>query len=97
MNIKTLALGSLLGALLLTGCSDSNNNGGIIGGPTLAPPVAVNDAFSGRGNAQINGNVLTNDTPNTATISAHTAPGHGTVVLNADGSLTYTPSSGFQG
>ena len=102
MNFKTkLALGTLVGSLLLSGCSDDNNNGGIIGGPFLVAPTAVNDAYSSRGNAQITPaasvGVLANDTPNTGVISAHTAPGHGTLVLNADGSFTYTPTSGFQG
>ena len=105
MNIKTLALGSLLGALLLTGCSDNGNNstynppnnGGISGGPYLVAPVAVDDAFSGRGNSQITGNVLTNDVANGSPISSHTPPGHGTLVLNADGSFTYTPTTGFIG
>ncbi|RFM31929.1 Ig-like domain-containing protein, partial [Chitinophaga silvisoli] len=46
------------------------------------------------------GNVLTNDTDpegNALTASLITAPVHGTVVLNADGSFTYTPNKDFNG
>lgn len=105
MNIKTLALGSLLGALLLTGCSDDDNkntptypNGGSGGNSTtVIAPVAVADSFTGRANAQINGNVFANDTLNSATLTAHTAPGHGAVAIGSDGSFTYTPTTGFLG
>ena len=64
------------------------------------PPVANNDTFNGAYNAPINGNVLTNDTdPNGDTLSASltTGPAHGTVVLNPNGTFTYTPTSGFSG
>ena len=66
--------------------------------PTPQPlPLAVADSLTGRANAQITGNVLTNDTLSGAAISAHTDPAHGTLVLNADGSFVYTPTTSFQG
>lgn len=65
-------------------------------------PVAVDDVFSGYKNAQITGNVLSNDTDGDGdTLSAQaqtivTAEG-GNVVLNANGSFVYTPKAGFYG
>ncbi|WP_218136715.1 esterase-like activity of phytase family protein [Actinacidiphila guanduensis] len=52
------------------------------------------DTFSGRGT--VTGNVLRNDAGATAVVR-HTAPGHGSVAVNADGTFTYTPSAGFKG
>ena len=65
-------------------------------------PVAQDDAFTGDEDAQIIGNVLTNDTdPDSDSLSAvpatiATAQG-GTVDLLADGSFTYTPAANFNG
>jgi hypothetical protein len=52
------------------------------------------DTFSGHGT--VTGNVLRNDAGATAVVR-HTAPGHGSVAVNADGTFTYTPSAGFKG
>jgi len=44
--------------------------------------------------------VLANDTDpdgDTLTVTSNTAPGHGTVTQNSDGSLTYTPNANFCG
>ncbi|WP_119080383.1 Ig-like domain-containing protein [Chitinophaga alhagiae] len=56
------------------------------------PPFAVND-YTQRDTYIMTGNVLTNDRDpdgNALTASLVTAPVNGTVVLNADGSFTYT-------
>ncbi|RFM32317.1 tandem-95 repeat protein, partial [Chitinophaga silvisoli] len=63
-------------------------------------PVAVNDAVTVNEDTDAIGNVLTNDTDpegDALTASLVTAPVHGTVVLNADGSFTYTPNQDFNG
>ena len=63
-------------------------------------PIAVNDTIAVTGNTPATGNVLTNDSDpegNALTASLVTAPVHGTVVLNADGSFTYTPNANFSG
>jgi len=52
------------------------------------------DAFSGHG--RITGNVLRNDHGATAVVRS-TQPGHGSVVVAADGSFSYTPKAGFTG
>ena len=65
-------------------------------------PVAQDDTFAGDEDAQIIGNVLTNDTdPDGDSLSAvpatiTTAQG-GSVDLLADGSFTYTPAANFNG
>ena len=66
----------------------------------LSPPITVNDSYTASAGVTLNiaaPGVLSNDTINSATISAHTAPTHGTLTLNADGSFAYTPTSGYTG
>jgi CSLREA domain-containing protein len=66
-------------------------------------PVAVGDAYSAVTNGQLNVSppgVLGNDSdadgdPITAVLDA--SPAHGTVLLNPDGSFTYTPNLGYSG
>ncbi len=48
-------------------------------------------------NIAISGNLLTNDTGYSLTVTANTSPSNGTVSINADGSFTYTPNLGFNG
>ncbi|WP_433891157.1 esterase-like activity of phytase family protein [Streptomyces sp. CA-111067] len=52
------------------------------------------DSFSGHGT--VTGNVMRNDRGATAVVR-HTDPSHGTATVDADGSFTYTPASGFKG
>jgi gliding motility-associated-like protein len=63
-------------------------------------PEAVDDEVDVQGGAPANGNVLDNDTDvegNALTASLVTAPVNGTVILNANGSFTYTPNSNYNG
>lgn len=66
-------------------------------------PTVVNDAFSTSTARTVNAasGVLANDVPGsldgTLTATILTTPANGTLVLNADGSFTYTPNSGFLG
>ncbi|GAA4212622.1 hypothetical protein GCM10022289_43730 [Pedobacter jeongneungensis] len=52
-------------------------------------------------NAPVNINILANDQPNNqAALSSYTVPAssaHGTIVKNANGTVTYTPNSGYYG
>jgi hypothetical protein len=68
------------------------------------PPIANLDVVTTIANTPITTNVLANDKPsnigvslNPASIVIATQPKNGTVVVNADGTLTYTPSNGFDG
>jgi VCBS repeat-containing protein len=64
------------------------------------PPVGVDDEGSGAEDTAITGNVLDNDTDaNADLLTAVVAglPAHGTLVLAADGSFTYTPNANFSG
>ncbi|WP_238944420.1 Ig-like domain-containing protein [Sandaracinomonas limnophila] len=73
--------------------------------PATAAPTttAADDAASTKGNVPATGNVLRNDAstdPNavlTVTPQSTTIPGKGTIVMNADGSYTFTPAPGFTG
>jgi VCBS repeat-containing protein len=66
------------------------------------PPVAANDTGTGSEGGTIAGNVLTNDhDPDgdalTVVTTPVSAPAHGSLVLNADGSYVYTPQSNYYG
>ena len=62
---------------------------------------AVNDSYSSNTISNVSGNVLTNDIfpADNETYSAVlvSAPTEGTLVLNADGTFTYTPIAGYTG
>jgi large repetitive protein len=61
-------------------------------------PVATTDAASTPANTPLSGTtVLANDTGTTLTVTAHTAPLHGTLSIAADGTYLYTPTSGYSG
>jgi VCBS repeat-containing protein len=65
------------------------------------PPVAADDSVMTNQNTAVGGNVLTNDSdpvegsPLTAVLQS--GPAHGTVVLNANGTFTYTPVATYYG
>jgi VCBS repeat-containing protein len=65
-------------------------------------PVANNDTFTTALETPVSGNVLANDTDVDSAASSLravlvTEPSGGSVVLNSDGSFTYTPSPRFKG
>ena len=71
-------------------------------GSNNKPPVAMNDINSTLKGLAVSGNVLTNDSdPNFNALTVSTtpvqAPSNGTVVLNANGTYTYTPNANFVG
>ncbi len=71
-------------------------------GPANDPPFAANDAGIGTVNQPIEGNVLANDTdpngdPITVDVDSIVGPEHGSLVINEDGSYTYTPDPDFVG
>jgi len=66
------------------------------------PPVASDDINSTFANMPVSGNLLTNDTdpegnPLTVIIIPVSNPTYGTVVINPDGTYTYTPNTGYTG
>jgi hypothetical protein len=66
------------------------------------PPVAVDDINNTLINTPVNGNVITNDfDPDGDNIvvipTPVTPPSHGTLVLNPNGTYTYTPTNGYVG
>src|SRR6185436_337739 len=68
---------------------------------TNSNPVAVNDTASTPEDVAVNINVLANDTdPNTGdtkTVASVTAAANGSVVINSDGTVKYTPNLNFNG
>jgi len=70
--------------------------------PQNDPPVAEDDINMTFKNIKVSGNVLTNDSdPEGDVLTINTSPAipptYGTVVINTDGTYTYTPNSGFSG
>ncbi|MDD4971690.1 MAG: Ig-like domain-containing protein [Paludibacter sp.] len=68
--------------------------------PNNYPPVAINDVATLAMNSSIKIAVLKNDTDpekDALSIISKTTPGHGDVVINADSTLTYTPTTGYSG
>ena len=66
------------------------------------PPVANDDIFFRDPAQGVTGNVLTNDSdPNGGTLTVTTTPisnpSNGTVTINANGTFTYTPNTGYTG
>ena len=64
--------------------------------PTVAP-MAADDRVETARNTPVTIDVLANDTPNGATPTVVTAPLNGTAVVNTDGTIEYTPRTGFKG
>jgi CSLREA domain-containing protein len=67
---------------------------------TNPPPVAVNDAAATNEDTAVLINILANDRDpdnDVLTMRLASGPGNGTAVVNADGSLTYTPNANFNG
>ncbi|MCB0515726.1 MAG: Ig-like domain-containing protein [Chitinophagales bacterium] len=63
-------------------------------------PVAMDDNYTTPMNTNLNGNVVINDTDpcnNILSTNIITQAQHGTVVLNIDGTFTYTPNNGYTG
>ncbi|MEM7104478.1 MAG: Ig-like domain-containing protein, partial [Bacteroidota bacterium] len=70
--------------------------------PANNPATAVDDSNVTEANVPVSGNVLPNDyDPDNDVLTVNSVPtdppDNGTVVLNADGSYTYTPNPGFTG
>jgi ELWxxDGT repeat protein len=66
------------------------------------PPVATADTGNSANDQSVTLNVLANDaatdgTLDPSTVQITTKPGHGTVTVNADGTVAYTPTAGFGG
>ncbi|PHS01326.1 MAG: hypothetical protein COA80_02365, partial [Leeuwenhoekiella sp.] len=71
-----------------------------VGGPENAAPVANDDTAITEAGIPVDGNVLSNDFDpdgDTITVTGNTQPTNGSVVVNPDGSFTYTPEPGFVG
>lgn len=72
----------------------------LVSGPVNHVPGAVEDVFTMDEDTQLSGSVLTNDTDadgDTLAAALKAPPSHGTVIVSADGSFTYTPAADYDG
>ncbi|WP_435016765.1 cellulose binding domain-containing protein [Tundrisphaera sp. TA3] len=72
----------------------------IDGGPANRAPVGVGDSAIATQDTPITIRVLANDTDpdgDALSVASFTAPAHGTVAANPDGTLTYTPTPSYLG
>ncbi len=83
-------------------CNSSNvcSKAWLVINTTGPNPLAVRDVYAGNINNNIQGNLLTNDTPSgglTLNINLLSNPKKGGVSISSNGLFTYTPSNGFVG
>ncbi|MEZ0484675.1 Ig-like domain-containing protein [Fibrella aquatica] len=101
LSVTGLAPGTYTDFFITQGvCKSGTYPGPIVLKVNCLPPVATPDIANTNMNTPVSGNVLTNDTdpqgePLTASLISQ--PINGTVVLNPDGTYTYTPPTGFTG
>lgn len=100
---STFPLGTTTVACTVTDRAGASASGSFTVTVTNAAPVAVNDTYTGQWNTPLTiaaAGVLANDTDanlNALTATVVTQPASGTLVLNANGSFTYTPGPNFSG
>ena len=63
---------------------------------TIAPLV-MSDGKTVKTGSSATMSLLSNDVGSGLSVTSHTQPGHGTVMVTADGVATYTPTNGFVG
>ena len=100
---KYLSIALLTGALLMSGCGDSENFVFTNNTNVVVAPACVDDAYTTNQDTTLTVNaangVLANDTLNGGTLVAFdaTSTANGTVNVNQDGSFVYTPANSFTG
>ena len=99
---KYLSIALLTGALLMSGCGDSENFVFTNNTNVAVAPVCVDDAYTTNQDTTLTVNaangVLANDQPNGSNLTFDTmSTQNGTVAMNQDGSFTYTPPNNFTG
>ncbi|GGI28633.1 hypothetical protein GCM10008119_33620 [Pedobacter mendelii] len=108
ITVKVLPAGNYTNTAVITGKETDpdmgNNTSTVIPVPVPSPPVAVNDAATTKANTAVLIPVLANDYPGVTnsplvpnTVQVLTNPLHGTVKINPDGTVTYTPNRGYIG
>src|SRR5262245_57743994 len=86
--------------LAFAGCNGDDDGGGTPVVPGTSAPVANDDTATTNENTPVTINVLANDFDpdgSPLTVVAVVQPAHGTVVINPNNTVTYTPETNFSG
>ena len=82
-------------------CFEADDVSASVGGTTTnSQPVAVGNSATTASNTPVTINVVANDSDpdgDPLTVTGTTAPAHGTAVVNANNTVTYTPATGYTG
>lgn len=99
MKQKLLLLTASSLGLLLTGCFDGDDDDGDMGGGMKnATPVAVASSFTTEADIPLTEMLMGTDADDDGlSYAVDMQPENGTLVLESDGSFTYTPASTFTG
>jgi hypothetical protein len=98
LGIATIAATAVVLSLVGSGTATATpTRSGHHPGHRLTARADAYRARAGRTLAVRGRGVLANDSGNPVTLVAHTAPAHGSLTLDQDGSFSYTPAAGFTG
>ncbi|NTE21065.1 DUF11 domain-containing protein [Agrobacterium tumefaciens] len=108
ITVKVKPAGNYTNTATITGAETdpnlNNNSSTVTPTPQASPPVAIDDEATTKANNSVVIAVLTNDHPGLSesplvptSVQIISNPLHGTVKVNADGTVTYTPNSGYIG
>jgi hypothetical protein len=94
LGIAAVTASALVLSLVAGGVAQAHSGHG---GPSLRARADAYRTTEGHPLTVRGNGILHNDSGSPVTLVAHTAPAHGSLTLNQDGTFSYTPAAGFTG